>query len=490
MTATPLIRETGVHLRPDPSRVVIRFFLPGREDVGPGESRAAGVIGRVLGVADGDVDAAMRDVEIRFADRHPDLHEVFLRHAALVDSRLDHDVPLSDARTLFLGASFTHEYAIEGASLCNPSAVLHPVQRPGGAAFVLSVRGIGEGHRSSIGFRSGFVTDDGVVSIDAPGPFPHQAPEVPGIHHRSVFHSKLAGMDDDRENAAYVLDQLTETFDTPELEACIADLSANGASRLHTRTTIEHLRQLCKASYGVRFDETRELSERVLWPRAPQERVGMEDARFVHFARPDGTTTYYGTYTAFDGANISQQLLETDDFAAFTMSPMGGSAAGGKGFALFPRMIDGRFAALSRSDRETNAIAFSDDIHCWEESEPIQLPEAEWEVLQLGNCGSPIETEKGWIVLTHGVGAMRTYSIGAILLDLEDPRKMIGRTDRPLITPDPEDRDGYVPNVVYSCGGFLHGDTLVVPYAIADHRISIVTLSAEALLASMTATSR
>ena len=153
-------------------------------------------------------------------------------------------------------------------------------------------------------------------------------------------------------------------------------------------------------------------------------------------------------------------------------------------------MIDGRFAALSRSDRETNAIAFSDDIHCWEESEPIQLPEAEWEVLQLGNCGSPIETEKGWIVLTHGVGAMRTYSIGAILLDLEDPRKMIGRTDRPLITPDPDDRDGYVPNVVYSCGGFLHGDTLVVPYAIADHRISIVTLSAEALLASMTATSR
>ncbi|MGH9132866.1 MAG: glycosidase [Ilumatobacteraceae bacterium] len=486
MIPTAAVTQTGVELRPDRTRVIARFFVPGREDVGPGDSRAAPVIERILQLSEPEVEEAMHDIDARFTERHRDLHRMFSEHATLITSRIDPDVSLSTSRRLLLGASFTHEYAIEGAALCNPSAVLHPQQDANGdATFILSVRGIGEGHRSSIGFRTGTITENGTVTIDHPAPYPVTASVSPALHHRSVFHAKLAELDDDHENAHYVLDPLPRLFDHAHLDARLERLAGDVATRRHTSTTIAHLRDIADACYRVEFPTDSELSERVLWPHARAERHGMEDARFVRFVEESGETRYYATYTAFDGTNVAQHLLETTDFTTFTASPMAGAAAAGKGLALFPRMVGGRYAALSRSDRETNAVAFSDDLHCWPSSRTIQTPERPWEILQLGNCGSPVETEAGWLVLTHGVGPMRTYSLGAILLDLDEPQRVLARSEAPLISPGIASRDGYVPNVVYSCGGFAHNDTLVVPYGVGDQTISVATLSISELLRTL-----
>jgi predicted GH43/DUF377 family glycosyl hydrolase len=428
----------------------------------------------------------MRDLDERFAHRHETLHDTFAEHAAMVTSRIDPTARLSKARQLLLGASFTHEYSIEGAALCNPSAVLHPLQdESGDAAFILSVRGIGEGHRSSIGFRTGTVTAAGIVTIDQPGPFPRIGVTTPGLNDRTVFHAKLAALGDDHENAADVLDGLPQRFDDAELAGQIARLAADAAMRRNTATTIANLRGLARSSYSIEFPATTDLSERVLWPEAPAERNGMEDARFVRFVDDHDGVMYYATYTAFDGTNVSQQLLETADFATFTASPIAGAAAIGKGLALFPRRVHGRFAALSRADRETNGIAFSDDLRCWTSADTIQMPDRLWEILQLGNCGSPIETEAGWLVLTHGVGAMRIYSLGAILLDIDEPQRVLARSTEPILSPDKDRPGGYVPNVVYSCGGFAHNDILVLPYGVGDQSISIATLSIEQLLSTL-----
>ena len=486
MSDTAKVTETGIELHQDRSRVIVRFFVPGREDVGPGQSRAASVIDRILRLDEPVVDASMKGIDKHFADRHRDLHDYLSDHAEMVLPRVDTGVNLSEARQLLLGAAFTSEYAIEGAALCNPSAVIHPQQGMNGdAEFIMSVRGIGEGHISSIGFRTGRVTATGTVTLDPAGPFPATAYGVPGLHHQSVFHARLAEIGDDHENAAYALNPLPERFDDAELNARIELLAAESVTRSQTSATVSHLRYLARTSYAVEFPISSSVSERVLWPQMPAERHGMEDARFVRFVGDDGEACYYATYTAFDGLNISQQLLETSDFNVFSSSAMGGAAAMGKGLALFPRKVNGHYVALSRSDRETNSIAFSDDLYCWNDSTPIQIPKESWDLVQLGNCGSPIETKNGWLVLTHGVGPMRIYSIGAMLLDLDEPQRVIARSAEPIISPSKGKRDGYVPNVVYSCGGFAHNDTLVLPYGIADQSIAIATLSIDQLISSM-----
>jgi len=325
---------------------------------------------------------------------------------------------------------------------------------------------------------------DGTVVVDQPGAFPVTAAASSGRNHRSVFQAKIRELRD-RELAAYVLEALPTTFADDELDTRIDALAAEFATRRYAVATIAHLRGIAQSSYAVEFDEATDVSERVLWPQSPAEAHGIEDVRLVPFRNGSDEVTYYGTYTAFDGVHIAQHIIETRDFRTFDMSPVGGDAAIGKGLALFPRQVGGRYVALSRSDRETNEVAYSDDLRCWNKAEVIQIPEQPWEILQLGNCGSPIETEAGWLVLTHGVGAMRTYSIGAILLDLDEPHRVIAVATEPLIRPDGHRNGGYVANVVYSCGGFAHGDRLVIPYGIGDQRISVATLSVDDLLNAM-----
>jgi predicted GH43/DUF377 family glycosyl hydrolase len=483
----PTIFDTGVRLAPDLTRVITRIFVPGREDSGPGNSRATPVVERILALDEATVETTLASIDERFGSRHVDLHNTFLAHAELVHSRVADGVVLSTARQLVLGASFTHEYSIEGAALCNPSAVLFPGQDDSGdAEFVISVRCIGEGHRSSIGFRAGTVSSEGKVVMHEPSPFCRTTTPQPGVHHRSVFHARLEERGDNHENAAAVLDSLPPTFDDAQLEERITSLVADRVTRRHTTQTVANLREIARSSYSLTFPASTDISERVLWPHAPSESHGMEDARFVHFTSDSGERSYLATYTAYDGQNIAQHLLTTDDFVSFTCTPMAGSAAIGKGLAIFPRKVRGRYVALSRSDRETNSVAFSADLRYWPTSTTIQVPTQPWEILQLGNCGSPVETDRGWLVLTHGVGPMRTYAMSVILLDLDDPTKVVARSTEPLLTPTRATQNGYVPNVVYSCGAFAHNGTLVIPYGVADQSIAIATVNIEDLLDTLT----
>jgi predicted GH43/DUF377 family glycosyl hydrolase len=477
--------RTGQRLRPDASRTITRLFVAGQEDVGGGESRAAGVIARLIALHEDEVELAVEDVVARFGDRHLHFADTLLEHASRVAHRVSPAVRLSTSRRLLLGALFTHEFAIEAAALCNPSMVLHPDQsgmNDGGARFIMSVRGIGEGHRSSIGFRTGHIDVNGGVYLDHPGPFPVVGAIGDAPLDRHVTQSKLHELGDDGESTAFVLDQLGDHFSVAQLDRALAALHAELATRYTADETIARLRAVAMATYSATFSAQTDISERVLWPATVVESHGMEDARFVRFTDDAGQITYYATYTAFDGFRTSQQILATTDFATFRVSPTVGAAAWNKGLALFPRRVGGRYMALSRWDRETNSIASSDNIYQWDDPVRFQIPSLPWEVIQLGNCGSPLETDAGWLVLTHGVSAMRTYTIGALLLDRDDPTRVIGRLSQPLLTPARDEQDGYVPNVVYSCGGLVHRDTLVIPYGIADASIGIATVPLRELL--------
>jgi predicted GH43/DUF377 family glycosyl hydrolase len=487
--AAPLLaRRCDQRLAPDPSRVITRLFVPGQEGFEHQDSRASPVLDRFLALDDDDVQRCLDDVVARFAGRHRDLDGVLRLHADELSDRLDPACVLSPARRLVLGATFTSEFAIEGAALCNPSMVAAPDQRdapPGGLRVVMSVRAIGEGHRSSIGFRTGVVDADGVPTIDPPAQLATCGRIVDAPMDAAVFRGEVQRMRRGGDDVDFVLDSLGDRFSAADLEQRLDRLGHQLSTRSHGQRTITLMRAIAARTYGIRFDAGTELAERVLWPAMSAESNGMEDARFVRFVDDDGSVTYRATYTAYDGADISQQLLETTDFVEFTSSPLVGPATANKGFALFPRRIGGRYVALSRFDRETNAVAFSDDPRRWGSAIPCQAPSRPWEVLQIGNCGSPIETEAGWLVLTHGVGPMRTYRIGAILLDLDDPTRIVGQLADPLLSPEPDDRDGYVPNVVYSCGALVHGETLVLPHGIGDAAIGLATVHLPDLIAAL-----
>ena len=474
--------RTGLRLRSDPTRVVSRLFVPGQELVGGSESRAANTVERILALSDADVEEALRDLFSRFDSRHDDLAGVFEQHSQRVADYVTGS--LSPQRRQLLGAAFTHEYSLEGAAICNPSLVAHPDQTDvaaGGRRIVLSYRAIGEGHRSSICFRTGVIDVAGGLVLDDQQPFPVTGEITSASLDRQLFHALLGDLGLDGETAASVLVNLADQFSPLALEAAVARLSTQSDIRLNVIETAGLLRLIAVSFYTARFDESTELSRRVLWPSTPNEVQGVEDARFVEFDG-EGVATYLASYTAYNGRTVSQQLLETDDFVTFKSSPLAGRGARNKGLAIFPRQIAGRYVALSRHDRESNAIAFSSDLHRWDDVTTSQLPLQAWEILQLGNCGSPIELAEGWLVITHGVGPMRTYGIGATLLDLDDPRRVIAHLPRPLLVPDADEQDGYVPNVVYSCGSMLHDDTLYLPYGVADQSIGCAMVDVPSLL--------
>jgi predicted GH43/DUF377 family glycosyl hydrolase len=420
-----------------------------------------------------------------FGDRHRDLERTLERHFVLVAHRLVQRDEVTPDQRLLIGAYFTQEYSVEAAALFNPSMVLHPDQDglPADAArVVLSARAVGEGHLSSVEFRTGVIGPGEAVRIDEPGDV-----LVPGArrhisYERDTFRQTLTELDGYDERAAFVLDRLADQFIEADLEAAIAELSRQRLTRGTVDETIDRLRRIAACNYELDFPATSQLAERVIWPTSPAESHGIEDARFTRFVDDDGVVTYYATYTAFDGSHVAPHLLQTVDFRRFRMSQLSGPGARNKGMALFPRQIGGRYVALSRWDRENNAITTSTDGRFWADATTLQTPEQPWELIQLGNCGPPIETPRGWLVLTHGVGPLRVYAIGAILLDLDDPRHVTGRLTEPLLTPSPDERIGYVPNVVYSCGALAHGDTLVLPYGCSDSSIRVARIDLAALL--------
>jgi len=429
LQATFLNRQ-ALYLRPDPARVIVRPFKPATEprDLNPTDkTRANHIVDRVLALDSEAVATQLADVLENFQGRHRNLLETFESRADVMEQALAAHGSFSNVQRQLIGAYFLHEYSFEASALFNPSIVPHPDQSgapKGGLRFVLSLRATGEGHVSSLTFRAGTIAADGSLTVDPTA----RLASSPRISRR------VSGPDGD-----------------------------------HIELT---------------FNPEEELSERVIFPVTEFQSNGIEDARFVEFTDED-RKTYYATYTAFSGRAIRSELIETADFLSFRMSPLKGAASRNKGMALFPRKIDGKYAMIARQDNENLYLIYSDDLYTWDGGQAVLKPQFPWEFVQIGNCGSPIELDEGWLLLTHGVGPVRRYSIGAALLDKSDPSKVLARSREPLLRPAPSEREGYVPNVVYTCGAMRHNDMIILPYAVSDTFSNFATVKISALLQTM-----
>ena len=491
MLSVPVTKTTARFVT-DPTHVIAKTFAPGDGPLEASSSRIERIVSRIGALSDADVSTTLRTAQDRFAAHHIDLASMFEANFAAVAAPVVRASDLSLERRLLIGAYFTHEYSIEAAALCNPSIVPAPDQgglAPGEQRFVLSLRAIGEGHISSIEFRGGVVEANGRIRMEPPSRFAGTAVRRYPAYDRQVFRSQLIERCAFNEIAASVLDALPDRFTLDQLEAVIRQVTpqfGEQADAINLAQATRAIHWLASSNYECSFAPDSDLSERVLFPAGPIESHGIEDARFVRFTCDDGTVTYFAPYTAFDGHQILPQLIETADFVSFHVSTLTGAAAKNKGIAFFPRMIDGRYAALSRLDNENNFLMWSDDVRSWHHGEVIQRPVRPWEITQIGNCGSPLETEAGWLVITHGVGALRQYAIGAVLLDKEDPARVIGHLAEPLLEPTDLERVGYVPNVVYSCGSMISGGLLVLPYGFSDVGAQIATVRLDDLLGALT----
>ena len=430
LSQSMFVNRQTLYLRPDAARVVVRPFKPATEprDLNPTDkTRANHIVDRVLSLGLDSANQQLADILENFDGRHRNLLETFERRALEMEEALEPHAILTETQRYLVGAYFLHEYSFEASALFNPSIVRHPDQSgapQGGCRFILSLRAVGEGHISSLTFRSGSIAADGSVAIDPT--------------------ARLASV--------------------PKITARTS--SPNGDD-------IE-----------IIFRREEDLSERVIFPMTDAQANGIEDARFVEFD-DNGRKKFYATYTAYSGRAIRSELLETTDFRSFRMTPLSGLATQNKGMGLFPRKIDGRYAMIGRQDNENLYLIYSDDLYTWEGGQSFLQPAHPWEFVQIGNCGSPIELDEGWLLLTHGVGAVRKYSIGAVLLDKQNPAKVLARTSEPLLRPEPTERAGYVPNVVYTCGGMRQGDRIVLPYAIADTYSNFATMTIGALLEAL-----
>ena len=477
--------RTKIVIKPDYKRVLYRPFTITSEE------RIIKIIGRILTLSEKEVHKELKQVMREFEERHQRLLNFYLNRFEQMKKYLLTDQLLSDERKLLIGAYFTQEYSLESAALFNPSMIWHPDQSDlpeGSRRFILSLRATGEGHISSITFRTGIIDKDNKISIITPSRYVATSENISNpVYEKILFEKKLIELDLLNDFAKTILNSLEDNFTINDIEGIIKILvrpfkNKGGENEL----TAQGILSLAFSNYEIEYNPDQSLSQRVIFPHSPSEINGIEDARFVEFVDDDGQRTYYATYTAYDGKVIFPQLLETKDFLHFKISTLNGPEVKNKGMALFPRKINGLYAMISRQDNENIFLMYSEHLHFWYTKQLILKPTYPWEFVQLGNCGSPIETEAGWLVLSHGVGAMREYSIGAFLLDKDDPLKVIGRLEEPLLTANENEREGYVPNVVYSCGGAIYGDELIIPYAMSDHASSIAKVNVGELLKKLT----
>lgn len=477
------VKRIDVTLHPDRTRVLARPFRP------MGAQRAVKICARVMALPESEVHTLLEQVLAEFGERHPKVPEFLKRQFDEVQPYLLTGQRLSEERELLLGGYFTHEFSLEAAALFNPSIVPHPNQSdvlPGSLRFILSLRATAEGHISSITFRAG-ILDANNIKIDAPARYSIEPMQVPNAtYEKLLFERKLQELGLAGDFNRQVLKSLGDAFTLKELRAGVdVALKQTPSPDEKTKRAARETLMLAQSNYEVQFAHDTRLSERVLFPATPSQSNGIEDARFVLFQNEDGARTYYATYTAYDGRMILPQFIETSDFLHFKFITLNGPAVENKGMALFPRKIKGRYVMLGRQDAENIYVMFSDHLHFWHTMQLVLEPSFPWEFIQLGNCGSPIETEAGWLVISHGVGPMRKYCIGAFLLDLDDPTKVIGRLQEPLIKPNKDEREGYVPNVVYSCGSLVHGGKLIIPYGMSDYATTFAVLPLNEVLGAM-----
>jgi len=478
------VKRTTVKLLPDRTRVLARPFRP------MSDQRAVKICARVMALPESEVHALLEQVRAEFGERHPKTGEFLKRQFDAVRPYLLNGQRLSEERELLLGGYFTHEFSLEAAALFNPSIVPHPNQSdvpPGSLRFILSLRATAEGHISSITFRAGILDTNNNIKFDAPARYSLEPMQVPNAtYEKRLFERKLQELGLAGDFNRQVLKGLGDAFTLEELRTSVSlAVKQVRVPDQETKSVARETLMLAQSNYEVQFAPDSRLSERVLFPATPAQSNGIEDARFVLFQNEDGTGTYYATYTAYDGRMILPQFLETSDFLHFKFITLNGPAVENKGMALFPRKIKGLYAMLGRQDAENIYVMFSDHLHFWHTMQLVLEPSFPWEFIQLGTCGSPIETEAGWLVISHGVGPMRKYCIGAFLLDRDDPTKVIGRLREPLLKPNKNEREGYVPNVVYSCGSLLHGGQLIIPYGMSDYATTFATVSLDEVLAAM-----
>jgi predicted GH43/DUF377 family glycosyl hydrolase len=487
-----IVERTSIILRGDPHRVLCRMFIPGEEELIRGTSRARELVARCMALPEAQVHETLESTLENFSSRHRHLERHFQEHFAAVASLVDSTDGASSARRALIGAYLTQEYAFESTAYFNPSLTIHPDQagtESGELRVIMSIRAVGEGHISSLVFRTGALHPDGSIHMDPPSRFSStRATRFTALRGRSL---EQAAADEgiDSPELQFVLGTLPDTFTPEELIARLNALPHPVPLENHEGLA-QILQALSTSSYEVDFDPSTDLSERVLWPTSTDERRGIEDARITRFTDDRGQVLYRATYTGFDGSRVVSRILETTDFREFTSMPLSGAAVRNKGVAFFPRLIDGSHVALSRWDRESNSIAYSSDGYHWDDSVTYHAATEPWELIHVGNCGPPLETEAGWLVLTHGAGPMRRYVISAMLLDLNDPTQVLATYPGPLLEPTEDERSGYVPNVVYSCGGLIYRGALVLPYGFSDSATRIARVDVDRLLGRMTSTKR
>ncbi len=479
------IHRNNILFTPDTSRVIARFFIP--RDL----SRSRGIINQVMELSEKDVYSTLNTILKSFSHRHRNITYLFERDYRLMVNLLDIEAPkhLSKNRQLLLGSFFTREYSIEAAAFFNPSIVMDPDQEnleEGETRVIISFRATGEGHISSIVFRNGIIDRDKMLHLIPVNTFVDEYQEMHReAYDREIFVRKLKEIGIKDDIISHISERLKSHFTYDQLHQCVKTCREKETLSDPMNLAINEMLWLADAYYSLEFSYDTSLSERVLFPISKQEKNGIEDARFVLFVDDDGSKTYYATFTAYDGHAILPKILETKDFYRFKIRPLLGKGALNKGIALFPRKINGRYVALSRIDGFNNYVMFSDSVQEWNNTKKIDIKPYPWGLVQTGNCGSPIETDRGWLVLIHGVGPMRQYCIGALLLDLNDPSRVIARLQEPIIRANEQERNGYVPNVVYTCGALLLDDTLVIPYGISDTASTSLTVSLQDIFHAM-----
>jgi predicted GH43/DUF377 family glycosyl hydrolase len=476
------IERKPIRVNPDPKRVIARFFFNGND-------RAKEVIERVMLISEDDAFSIVSPLLQEYSKRHRNITRVLNRHCSklkplFLELNIDFDT-LTVYRKLLIGSYFTHEYSIESAAFFNPSIVEDPDQtelEDGQRRVIISFRAVGEGHISSITFRRAWIDKDNNISIQPAGSYIDEAEIVRNaVYNKKLFFEKAAITQINIDVINELESKLDHHFEYANLRRIIMDsqrLQENDMKRLE----YDKVLWLADSYYEIVFSLDTDISDRVIFPISEYERKGIEDARFVQFTNDDGSKLYYATYTAYDGSLIMPKLLQTTDFYNFKIMPLYGAGAQNKNLALFPRKVNGKYVMISRIDGCNNYIMYSDKINIWEKPVMLQQPKFSWEFVQIGNCGSPIETPDGWIMITHGVGPMRRYVLGASLLKLDDPAVEIGRLKEPLLIPNSDEREGYVPNVLYSCGAIVHNNKLIIPYGVSDSSTAFAEVCLDELL--------
>lgn len=478
------VTRKDVKFNPDPSRVIARFHFADEE-------RSKNIIRKVLDMPESMAKEALNQVLRGYSKRHRSISKIFQNNFNKL-SHLFNELKINPANVeehmkVLVGSYFTKEYSIESAAFFNPSIVEDPDQselRSGEKRVILSFRTTGEGHISSIVFRSGILDEHNDLHIEPVGKMLDEAENIKRfIYEKELFLAELSELQDNNKKVtSLVFSKLGDQFTYGELARKVKETKEELKLSTSKEIFFNRIMWLASSHYEIQFSLDTAISERVIFPVSANERNGIEDARFIKFTDDDGQVTYYATYTAYDGLTILPKLIETKDFYHFEIKPINGEMGRNKGMALFPRKIKGKYAMLCRIDGVNNYISFSDDINIWREAKRIQEPKYPWEFIQIGNCGSPIETKEGWLVLTHAVGQMREYVLSASLFDLDNPEKEIGRLSAPLMTPNEEEREGYVPNVLYTCGALVHNNELCIPYAMSDFASAFACVNLNELL--------